>query len=117
MATKDLECSTFQRRPAYRYIRESDRLPSVDDVEAEPIARIKLFDPAGGWSWYIAAYDPQTRTAFGLVDGFEKELGYISMEELVNHRGRFGLPIERDLYWTPRPLSQLYASPQARGQG
>ena len=103
----DLEHSTFQARPAYRYIRESDHLPSLDTEEAEPIARVKLFDPTGSWTWYIAAYDPQTRTAFGLVDGFEKELGYIDMEELTKFRGRLGLPIERDLYWTPKPLKEV----------
>ncbi|KKK73646.1 hypothetical protein LCGC14_2891760 [marine sediment metagenome] len=57
---KDLEASTFQKRPAYRYIRESDKLPSLEPEE-EPIARIKLFDPTGSWTWYIAAYDPETR--------------------------------------------------------
>jgi hypothetical protein len=103
----DLEYSTFQNRPAYRYIRESDHLPGLDTEEAEPIARVKLFDPTGSWTWYIAAYDPKTRRAFGLVDGFEKELGYIDMEELVKHRGRSGLPIERDLYWTPKPLREV----------
>ena len=27
--------------------------------------------------------------------------------ELVEYRGRFGLPLERDLYWKPIPLSQV----------
>ena len=104
---KDLEVSTFQKRPAYRYIRESDKLPSLEPEEAEPIARIKLFDPTGSWTWYIAAYDPATRAAYGLVDGFEKEYGTFDMQELVEHRGRFGLPIERDLHWKPCPLRSL----------
>jgi len=100
----DLERSTFQKGAAYRYIRETDHLPNLDTEEAEPMARVKLFDPTSSWIWYIVAYNPKTRTAFGLVDGFEKELGYIDMEELVNFRGRFGLPIERDLHWKPCPL-------------
>ena len=102
----DLEASTFQKRPCYRYIRQSDHLPI--EAPEEPIAHIKLFDPTGGWTWYIASYDPATRTAFGLVDGFEKESGYIDMPELVEARGRFGLPIERDLYWKPRPLKECF---------
>ena len=101
----DLEASTFQKRPAYRYIREADKVPAIG-AEAT-IARIKLFDPTGGWTWYISEYDPETREAFGLVDGFEKELGYFNMEEIVNLRGRFGLPIERDLHWHSRPLAEL----------
>ena len=100
----DPEASTVQGRPCYRDIRKSDRLP----VEAppEPVALIKLFDPTGAWTWYITAYDPETRTAWGMVDGFERECGSIYMPELINFRGRFGLQIERDLNWKPKPLSK-----------
>ena len=105
----DLERSTFQNKPAYRYIRESDKLP----VEApeDAMALVKLFDPCGAWTWYLASYNPETRECFGLVHGFEEEYGYISMEELVKIRGRFGLPIERDLHWKPRPLNQCFGAP------
>ena len=105
--TTDLEVSTFQKRPAYRYIREADGVPAIG-TEA-PTALIKLFDPTGNWTWYISEYDPETREAFGLVDGFEKELGSFSMEEIVNLRGQYGLPIERDLHWQPQPLAELTA--------
>ena len=103
----DLEYSTFQRLPAYRYIRASDKLPALFPEEDTTIARIKLFDPTGSWTWYLAAYDPDTRQAYGLVDGHEKEYGYIDMAELVAFRGSLGLPIERDLHWERRPLSEL----------
>ncbi|MDP2661307.1 MAG: DUF2958 domain-containing protein [Dehalococcoidia bacterium] len=103
---KDLEASTFQKRPAYRYIRESDHVPVEAPDDGTAVALVKLFAPDGGWRWYIAAYDPLTRTAYGLVHGQEDEYGYFFMEELVAFRGRFGLPIERDLYWKPRPLSE-----------
>ncbi len=103
---KDLERSTFQNRPAYRYIRSSDNLPKLGETEGNAVARIKLFNPTGNETWYIAEYDPETREAFGAADIWEFELGYISMEELVNFHGRFNLPIERDLHWTPRPLSE-----------
>jgi len=108
MKTSDLEASTFQDKPAYRYIRKSDKLPT--GAAGPPVARIKLFDPCGSWTWYIDSYDPQTRTAYGLVDGFEKEYGYIDMAELVALRNRFGLPIERDLYWRPTALDSLAES-------
>ena len=100
--------STFQKRPCYRYIRESDKLPTIDATRevADPIAKVKLFDPTGSWTWFIAGYDPETRRAYGLVSGFEDECGDIDMSELVAIRGQFGLPIERDLYWEPRPLSE-----------
>ncbi len=103
----DLEASTFQAIPAYRYIRASDDIPGLDKHEKEPMARIKLFNPTGSWTWYIAAYDPETHQAFGLVDGFEKELGYFDMQELVAFRGALGLPLERDLHWKPVSLRDL----------
>lgn len=104
----DLEASTFQKRPAYRYIRKSDKVPLLGATrnQLDPLARIKLFNPAGSWTWFVVEYDPESRIAFGLVDGDAREAGEFSMAELVELRGNLGLPIERDLYWTPRPLSK-----------
>jgi hypothetical protein len=42
------------------------------------------------------------------------ELGYFSLKELASFRGRFGLGIERDMYFDPTPLSkfkQQYPNP------
>ena len=104
----DLEVSTFQKRPCYRYIRQTDKLPSTDTAHGsdEPIALVKLFDPTGGWTWFVAGYDRESRVAYGRVIGEADEYGDFSMAELVQIRGQFGLPIERDLYWEPRPLSE-----------
>src|SRR3972149_2845863 len=102
----DLESSSFQKRPAYRYIRASDKLPVRNECRNDPTAWVKLFNPAGIGTWYLAEYDPATRTAYGLCVLQEAELGYVSMQEMVAFRGRFGLPIERDLHWQPRPLSE-----------
>jgi Protein of unknown function (DUF2958) len=108
MATRpDLECSTFQRKPAYRYIRAADKLPRLEACGQDPLVTVKLFNPGGIGTWYLAAYDPETRTAFGAADVHEYEVGTIDMAELVTFRGRFGLPIERDLQWTPRRLSEI----------
>ncbi len=46
---------------------------------------VKFFDPTGGWTWYATEYDGED-TFFGLVDGFEKELGYFSLAELSTIR-------------------------------
>ena len=43
---------------------------------------------------------------FGLVVGYERELGDFSPEELEQIRGPMGLPIERDLYFEPKPVSE-----------
>jgi hypothetical protein len=70
----------------------------------------KFFDPTGSWTWYATEYDPASREFFGLVHGFEDELGYFSLDELQNARGRFGLGIERDLHWTEQTLAEIRAA-------
>ena len=98
-------------KPAYRYIRAADRLPSTDVAyeAGDPLIGVKLFDPGSNWTWYVAGYDPDRRLAYGAVDGFELEAGDFSMPELTATRGHLGLPIERDLWFKPRPLSVLLA--------
>jgi hypothetical protein len=44
---------------------------------------------------------------FGLVCGLDVELGYFLLAELETFRGKFGLPIERDLYFQPTRLSEV----------
>ena len=105
----DLEFSTFQKRPAYRYIRQADHLPTCDEARASknPIAFVKLFNPTGRWTFYACGYDADTRIAWGLVKDYEREIGDVYMPEIVAIRGRFGLPIERDLYWHPTVIGEI----------
>ena len=49
----------------------------------------------------------QEDTFFGLVNGFELELGYFSLKELQEVCGPAGLQIERDLYYEPKTLREL----------
>jgi hypothetical protein len=44
---------------------------------------------------------------FGLVSGFEVELGYFTLSELKQVRGPMGLQIERDLHFEPKTLDEL----------
>ena len=76
----------------------------------DPIAYGKYFTPDSSWTWYVTEYDPKERLCFGLVYGLERELGYFSLVELEEVRGPWGLLIERDLHWQPRPLSQCRGS-------
>lgn len=94
---------------AYQYIRSTDNLPSTDEAAAQdnPLCKVKLFG-GGSWTWYVAGYDPETGLAFGVVDGFEKEIGDFDLNELKAVRTRpFGLPIERDLWWTSKTAEEL----------
>jgi len=71
----------------------------------DPIVWVKLFNPAGSWTLYVTEFDGDD-ILFGYVTGTpDPELGYSSLREISAVRGRFGLGIERDMYFDPMPLS------------
>lgn len=72
------------------------------------IAPVKFFTPDANWTWYATEFDGDD-LFFGLVSGFEVELGYFSLSELESVRGVLGLPVERDLYYHPLSLKLLQA--------
>jgi len=80
-------------------------LYSQEEVE-DPMVICKFFFPDFSWTWYAIEFDGADQF-YGLVDGFEKELGYFSLTELLGNRGKLGLPIERDRYFTPCRLSEV----------
>jgi len=84
------------------------KLPALGATEHQenPAVILKLFTPDSNWTWYITEFD-QKDTFFGLVVGFEVELGYISLSELEATTGPLGLHVERDLYFKPTPLSEI----------
>ena len=78
--------------------------------DSDPLIIAKFFNPTGAGTWYASEYDPQTRTFFGYVSIFadhNDEWGYFSLDELATYQGRFGLGIERDLYFKEQPASQV----------
>jgi hypothetical protein len=79
---------------------------SQDGKGLDAMAYVKFFTPDANWTWYASEFDGQD-IFFGLVDGFEQELGYFSLRELQGIRGKLGLPVERDLYFRPQPLRAL----------
>ena len=87
--------------------RESlPKLYDQEDLGLDATVHIKFFDPSGSWTWYATDFDGKD-IFFGLVDGFEKELGYFSLNELQSVRGSLGIGIEKDLYFTPQPLKNF----------
>ena len=79
----------------------------ADDPDAV-VAKAKLFSPYNGWRWYITEWDPETGLCFGLVEGFEVELGYFDLTELSEVTVFGGVPaVERDLYWEPQTLGEI----------
>jgi hypothetical protein len=76
------------------------------EAEENPLVRVKFFYPGFSWTWYAVEFDGDD-LFFGLVDGFEKELGYFRLSELRENRGKLGMEIERDRFFTPCPLREL----------
>ena len=73
----------------------------------DAIAQVKFFCPWSNWTWYAVEYNPECRLFWGLVHGFEKEVGYWGLEELEDVVGPMGLKIERDMYFDPTPIREL----------
>lgn len=78
--------------------------------DPDPIVIAKFFNPAGAGTWYATEYDTETREFFGYVSIFgdwNDEWGSFSLEGLKNYRGKFGLGIERDLYFDEKRISEV----------
>ena len=81
-------------------------LYAQENAGDEAVAYVKFFTPDSNWTWYAMEFDGED-IFFGLVDGHEEELGYFSLAELQSVRGPWGLPIERDLHFSPTKVSEL----------
>jgi hypothetical protein len=100
--------------PAYDYILSTDELPTYRELpeDDEMVCKVKLFMPAGRWTYYIVAvteyHGTPVMTGFCLsphgpdCDEFSDR----SLEEFAGVRA-MGLPPERDLYFDPQPLREI----------
>lgn len=85
---------------------------SFENREKDQYPVVKLFMPGMACTWLLTQLDPQhPHIAYGLCDlgmGFP-ELGSVDLEEMAQVKNRFGLGVERDLYFKAKfPLS-VYA--------
>ncbi|MDR3471242.1 MAG: DUF2958 domain-containing protein [Devosia sp.] len=80
-----------------------------DELDFAPV--VKLFNPCGAGTWLLTEIDPDDETvAWGLCDlgmGFP-EFGTVSLTELAEYHGQFGLGIERDLHFAARGPISVY---------
>ena len=90
-----------------------------EEVDKEKVmVHLKLFNPTGVGTWYITEYNPEENLAFGfcnLGDPEMAELGYVSITELEEFKGRMGLGIERDMSFDSRPLEDIMTTVKAGG--
>ena len=99
------------QHPAHNLLPDDIRakLPKLYETDGQGMdaqALVKYFLPGTQWTWYATEFDGK-ETFFGLVVGFEAELGYFTLTDLQDARGAFDLPMERDLYFDPTTLGEL----------
>ena len=84
------------------------KLPEVYSSQygKDPKVFCKFFLPMTDWTWYVTEFDGKD-LFFGYVVGDYRELGYFSLSELIGIEGPYGLGVERDLYFEPKPLSEI----------
>jgi hypothetical protein len=71
----------------------------------------KYFDPTGSWSWYLMNMEDESGDyAWGIVKGYELEIGSFSIAEMMEIQLPFGLGIERDINWVPKPAHEVFES-------
>ena len=95
--------------------KDLPKLYSQDGKGKDAIVHVKFFTPWSNWTWYATEGEPILDDDgneidykfFGLVDGHEKELGYWLLSQLTEVRGPFGLTIERDMYFTKKPVREF----------
>lgn len=91
------------------------------EIEKNHVPVVKLFSPDAQATWLLTEVLPEEPDiAFGLIDdlgpGFP-ELGYVSLKQLADARGRLGLPMERDMHFEARyPLSVYTQAAKFKGR-
>lgn len=86
------------------------KLPALYSQEQnpDPLALVRFFDTFGDWSWYATEYDGKD-LFFGVVIGFERELGYFSLSEFEQVNRDAGCErIKRDPDFKPTKLSAIH---------
>lgn len=88
--------------------------------ERDHVPVVKLFTPDAGATWLFTECDPdEPDRLFGLCDlglGYP-ELGYVSLAQIAELKGRLGLPVERDMHFVAeKPLSSYAEDARINGR-
>ena len=103
----------LRRQRGHEFVKASmlEDIPDLYSQENTPLAEqtvcAHFFSSAG--DWYISEVDKDEGLAFGHCDlgmGFP-EFGFVSLVELEETRGRFGVAVERDTHFQPKTFGEL----------
>ena len=87
----------------------AEGLPGLyeQDGAKDPVVYVHYFSCVSGWGWWLLEFDG-TDEAFGLVEGYDDELGYFSLKEMAELNRSMGfVVVERDEHFSPKPLSAV----------
>jgi len=107
MEGEELEFFTNMLIDLERKLETMPKTYEQDGKGDEAVVHLHYF--LGGMDWYITEKDmiddDAQHQAFGLADlGYGGELGYISIQELIDNG------VELDLYWEPKTLAEVKAA-------
>ena len=92
-------------------IQKLPKLYSQDGKDPKDVKIVvKFFTPWSNWTWFVSEGEEQPHgdwLFFGMVHGFEKELGYFTLSEIESIKGPMGLKIERDKYYGEHTLADV----------
>jgi len=94
-------------------LRKAGVAMGIDEDGPMPKPVVKLFTPDANATWLLAWLEEEDEdVAFGLCDlGMGcPEMGTVRLSELAALRGPMGLPVERDMYFTPEKSLLEYAN-------
>lgn len=66
------------------------KLYENEEYSLDAKALVKFFTPDSNWTWYASEFDGED-ILFGLVSGFEVELGNFSLSELESVKRPIGI--------------------------
>lgn len=82
---------------------------SLENASFDPWPVVKLFTPDAGCTWLVTEIDPEEPNRLWVLADLGIgycEYGTVWLSELLELRGRLGLPVERDLGWKAQgPIS------------
>ena len=86
-------------------IKEKAQKQFDDGSDMEQMVIAKYFDPMGDWKWFLMNMDKDEDYCWGIVKGFEVEMGSFSLAELKEALGR---RLQRDLYFEPMKAKDVW---------
>lgn len=108
---KNSKKTKFMTKEIARRLPKDGEIVDLEDA----VAQCHFFLPGTGFDWYVLSGDPVENgewffVGWGAWDDDGGEYGHVSTWELERMNGPCGLGVERDLYFAPKPISEIIAA-------